>query len=188
MARTVPFGEPTDLVAGDSWEWNRQLSEFPPSEGWTVVYSFGGQDNNQDIQAQVSADGQYYEVRKAPSFSEDLSAGPRIIAGYATKGTPGQPGHERFRFYTGTVRIHSNLDQIDQQLPFARRALAAIEAALEGRLTKDLESFQIAGRTINKIPIAELRQLRGFYRAELNQKGRGGRLLRTAKVRFPRVG
>lgn len=186
MARAVPWGVPTDLVAGDSWAWNVRLPEFPPSEGWSVVFSFGGQDNNQDVQAAVSPNGLHYEVRQGPAFSEDLSPGPRIVAGYATKGTEGQPDHERFRFYTGTVRVHANLDQVDQQLPFARRALQAIEAAMEGRLTKDLESFQIAGRTINKIPIAELRKLRGFYRAELNRKARG-KLLRSLRVRFPRV-
>ena len=49
--------------------------------------------------------------------------------------------------------------------------LAKIEAVLEGRITADIENYQIAGRQITKIPIAELLVLRDRYRVEVkNQK------------------
>jgi len=56
------------------------------------------------------------------------------------------------------------------------RTIAVIEAALEGRLTADLESYQIAGRTVAKIPVAELLKFRGYYRSKLWQLQHPGAL------------
>lgn len=49
----------------------------------------------------------------------------------------------------------------------AQRMLDAIEAALEGRVTADVQSYQISGRSITKIPIAELMTLRKQYMVEV---------------------
>ena len=48
----------------------------------------------------------------------------------------------------------------------ASRMLAAIESVLEGKVTSDVASYSIAGRSITKIPIAELIELREKYRKE----------------------
>jgi hypothetical protein len=49
----------------------------------------------------------------------------------------------------------------------ASRMLTAIEAALEGRITSDMEQYSIAGRQITKIPVNELLVLRDKYKAEV---------------------
>ena len=66
----------------------------------------------------------------------------------------------------------------------AERTFAVIEAALEGRLTKDLESYQIAGRSISKIPVETLMKMRGRY-AGLVREERTGRATRRHLIRFP---
>lgn len=48
--------------------------------------------------------------------------------------------------------------------------LGLIKAALEGRLTSDMESYSIAGRQITKIPISELIELKKHYQSEVNNE------------------
>lgn len=52
-------------------------------------------------------------------------------------------------------------------LTHAERMLAAIEAALEGRITDDYKSLKINNREITKHSFDELRRLREYYRAEV---------------------
>lgn len=55
----------------------------------------------------------------------------------------------------------------------AQKVLEAIEAVLEKRATKAEQSYSIAGRSITKIPLAELYELRNKYKAEVQtQRGR----------------
>lgn len=44
-----------------------------------------------------------------------------------------------------------------------RRTLNAINAVLEGKASKDVQSYQINGRQLYKIPIPELLQLQAVY-------------------------
>jgi len=45
--------------------------------------------------------------------------------------------------------------------------LDAIEAVIENRATLDQESYQIGGRSLKRMPIADLMRLRQLYRAEV---------------------
>lgn len=40
MAFTIPDVEPTSIVAGVSWQWNKDLSDYKPDDGWTLIYYF----------------------------------------------------------------------------------------------------------------------------------------------------
>jgi hypothetical protein len=48
--------------------------------------------------------------------------------------------------------------------------LTAIKAALEGRITSDMEQYQIQGRQITKIPIDDLIKLKIYYEGEVNKE------------------
>lgn len=52
----------------------------------------------------------------------------------------------------------------------AYRMVTAIEAVLEGKVTADVASYSIAGRSITKIPIVELIELREKYRKEFENE------------------
>lgn len=53
---------------------------------------------------------------------------------------------------------------------YAEKALAAIEAVLLNRATADQQSYSIAGRSITKIPIVELMELREKFKKEVAAK------------------
>ncbi len=69
----------------------------------------------------------------------------------------------------------------------AERVVKILKLALEGRLTKDLESYQIAGRSISKIPIRDLHMLLSRYQAAVRQEVTG-QIGRKVEVGFSTVG
>ncbi len=59
----------------------------------------------------------------------------------------------------------------------AERMLDAIEALLENRASKDVQSYAIAGRNLTKLTVDELQRWRRFYRSEVaRERGSGRRI------------
>lgn len=68
----------------------------------------------------------------------------------------------------------------------AERMLAAIESLLEGRATKDVASYAIAGRSLTRMTVDELMKWRSQYRTEVAKerargKPNGGRRITLAR-------
>lgn len=73
----------------------------------------------------------------------------------------------------GTLNILADPASADAR-SHAERMLDAIEARLEGRATKDVNSYAIAGRSLQHMSVDELMKWRSHYRAEVkNERGRG---------------
>lgn len=68
---------------------------------------------------------------------------------------------------------------------FEEQQLAAIEAALAGRIPSGMEHYQVAGRAVSKISIKDLMQLRGIYKAVVWRQQHPGKLGKPFKVEFP---
>jgi hypothetical protein len=98
--------------------------------------------------------GQYAYSIRAHSGDDvhELEAGQLVIAADLVAV---QPGHD--------ARGH------------AQRTLDAIEAVIEGRASRDQQSYTISGRTLVRTPIADLIMLRTAYRKEVKQLKAGGR-------------
>lgn len=59
---------------------------------------------------------------------------------------------------------------------FEEQQLAVIEAVLGGRITADIQAYQIAGRSVTKIPIDELMKMRGMLRAAVWRQENPGKI------------
>lgn len=53
---------------------------------------------------------------------------------------------------------------------FAEQMLLKVESLLLGKVDKDAQSYTVAGRSITKMPITELVQLRDKLKAEVEQE------------------
>lgn len=93
-------------------------------------------------------------------------------------------GVDVFEIESGQVEILADVAALGagyDPREHAERALDAIEAVIEGRATKDQQSYTINGRTLVRTTIAELLQLRQTYKdevAKLKSGGRARKLLR----------
>lgn len=163
MAPTTPKGEPSSVVAGDSWLWEVSYQDYPSSEGWALSYTFRGAGSLDTTAGEVVVSSDVWTVHIPASRTADLGAGAYRWAAYMTGS--GSYAGRRHEVARGVVTVVANAAlATDGALQSSdERILAAIEAALEGRITDDVQMTQINGRLVTNIPILELQRLRGIY-------------------------
>lgn len=182
MTRTVPNCEPDTLIAGDSWHWLKTLADFPPADGWALSYSFRGPGKLPDADVVATPGSSSYDVTVAAAKTALLPPGTYKWAAYATL------SGERYTADSGVVTVEMDLSQASagDALSHAEQALPVIEAVLSGRITADMQQYQIAGRLVTKIPVMELYELRSKYRREIWKSRNPGRVMERIDVAFTR--
>ncbi|WP_087693522.1 hypothetical protein [Pseudomonas sp. PE-S1G-1] len=169
--------EPVNLHAGDSIAWSRDVPAFPAASGWTLHYVFNGPDSH-SVRA-VSADP--YRVELSASDTAGWAPGLYRWVALAVK------GDLRTTVATGLVQVEPNWQTAGPAdvRTHAARMIALIESALEKRIPKDQQSYEIDGLRLDRIPVERLRELRLQYQRELMQQRRqGSGLVRNVLVRL----
>lgn len=183
MPPVIPDVVPKLFAAGTTVKFHRSFGDYPASDGWTYIFFAVGATQNFQQPATINPDGQSFDIVISATTSN-------VPAGRYTCG-------ERLTNTITSEVVDPNDDQIilnvEQNIATAaagayishiERALPIIEAAIEGRLTADIENYNIGGRAVSKISIAELRKTRGQYRAALHRLKNPGRLTEPVYVAF----
>lgn len=182
MPPIVPDVVPDHFPAGTTVKFTRSLDEFLPSDGWAYAIYLNG--TSQKFSKAATAVDNIFQVQFLPADTASLAPGPYRYCERLTNSTTGEiydiRGDEL------VINIEPNVASSDAGafVTFEEKMLSVVEAALSGRLTADLQSYQIAGRSITKIPIAELRQIRGELKAAIWRLTHPGRLGRAYEVVF----
>lgn len=181
MAPTVPNGEPTELNAADSWQWDKHLSDYLPSEGYTLQYELEGPRNlASPITASTSASGDYFEVRDAPSGHNSIDVqGAYVLIGYVTKDT------DRFTVYEGEVYIRVRSTST-AQASNDEEALQILEQKYREQAADGKISIGTQGDETRWHSLEQLREEIGALRARVGMARRGGRFQRR-EVHFRRA-
>lgn len=179
MAYTVPTTEPAALRSGDTWQWNRDLGDYP-ADVWTLTYYFRNAASNFDIIA--TADGTAYAVSVAMSTTAGYTAGWYDWTAFVSNGT------ERYQVGSGRLEVQPNLAAAAPYdgRGFARKMVDAIEAALLNRATSDqldLISSAQGDRSITRDK-DRLQVMLEKYRAEASREENPGRNSRRLLVAF----
>lgn len=165
---------PKSIQAGLSLRAEVEAIDYPAPD-WTVTAHLRGPESI-DIVATGAAEMHSFAV------AGSVTAG--YVAGLYTASVRATDGVDVFELESGQVEILADVAALDaghDPREHAERVLDAIEAVLEGRATKDQQSYTINGRTLVRTSIAELLQLRKTYQdevAKLKSGGRSRRLLR----------
>lgn len=190
MARTVPTTEPRRLVAGDSWQWDKSISEFPAGDGWKLGYAFRGPSSAEFAtvwNTDVVADGDAFQIRIAKTKT-NLARGRYILTAYVENA-----GGEHF---TVLDERGEPLQVEVDVLPNPATAVAAasddeallvqIEAAVLAVSSSGYQSATVNGRTVTYADLADLQKQLGEVRARVARARRGGRFQRM-EVSFRRA-
>lgn len=156
--------EPKKLHAGDSIAWGRAVPEYLASDDWVLHYVLHGP---QVIEIEAFSNGDAYRVEIAASETRDWAPGQYRWAAFVVG-----PDDQRYTIETGDVVIAPNwlMAEPGDVRSHARRLLDLIEAALEKRIPKDQQSYEIDGQRLDRIPIERLLELRKFYRREVSRE------------------
>lgn len=171
---------PSTLVAGDTWEWTRDLSDYPAGT-WTLTYYFA--KDGKQFSAAATADGTTHSVSVAAATTAVYPAGRYQWQARVTA------AGESFTVESGWVQVQANpATSTADPRSWARRTLDAVECFLEGNASTAQQSMTVQGRSLARWPLAELLQLRDKLRQEVRteEQGSAAGLGRNIKVRFGR--
>lgn len=169
MAAEIPTNEPLEVRAGDTWKWTRSLPDYPASEGWSLSYVLINAAAKIALTASASGDSHAVTVSAAASSSH-FSGVYDWIARVSKAGEVYTVGSGRITVLPSLVASTADLRT------HARKTLEAIEAVIEGRATQDVLEYQIAGRSLKRIPVNDLLVLRDRYRAEVAREDAANRV------------
>lgn len=183
--------EPTSIRAGDSPSWSKSLADtYPPSGGWALTYTLVLQsDASKRLQVTASDSNNIFLTQITAVQSAALTPGTYSLFGHVSKGV------ERYQIFAGTVEVLPNLAAVltGDLRSNVKRTLDAIEAVIERRATSDQQAVTINGRSLTRIPLAELILLRDKYKTDYKneliaeQIARTGVDPRNIGVRFVRI-
>lgn len=157
---SIPTNEPLQFRAGDTTQWRRVLSDYPAGT-WTLTYYLvGGQDTKSII---ASADGTDHAVTIAATVSSKYEPGVyKWIARVSAAGVVKTIDEGRFTILPDLTTLTPE-DARDH----AEIVLAAVKAVIEGRASRDQESYSINGRSLSRTPLADLLRLKTYYESEV---------------------
>ncbi len=174
---------PARIAAGDTVSFAFSHADFPASAGWAMSWRLVGDGIALSLTATASGDA--FTVAATASATAALTV-PAVGVPCTLLGTASKAG-ERFEVYRAACLLLPNPATITGDLRgHAARTLAAIEALLEGRATKDQQSYRIGDRELARIPIPELLALRDDYRREARRE-ESAALLASGQPGRPRV-
>lgn len=168
MAAPIPTKEPDVLYAKDTWKWTKSVPDFSALDGWQLSYVLHNRNGTDKLTLawgqQVTQNGSTSGFSiVVPTTDTGLAAGNYSWISYLTKAA------ERFAFEEGALIIRpdyagatgGSLKTHDEKV------LAAIRAVIEGRVTADIENYQVFGRAVTKIPVADLIKFERIYTARV---------------------
>ena len=174
----IPDQEPSSLNVGDTWRWTRTLADYPASS-WTLKYRFKSAAGGFEITA--TASGSDHLVTVDAATSAGYTAGDYSWTAWVEGGSS-----EKYTVDSGVCallpdyRAAAASAALDDR-SHAKKMLDAIEAWLESRDVA-VASYQIAGRQMQYIPIAELIKLRSKYQMEVQGEVNAAKLARGEGV------
>jgi len=170
---------PAQFAAGTTVCYRRRLADYPASDGWTLEVYLAGASV---LAKTAAADGDDFVVTIAATDT----AGGFVPGFYKWVERVSGVGGEVYEVATGTVTVLPNLTEATagSEQEWIERAVVALRAHIEGRLPAGMESYQIAGRVVAKMPVKEAVGLLTTFESRLASLKNPGSFTRTVLVSF----
>ena len=182
MPPQIPDSVPDHFPAGTTVKFTRSFDNYLPSDGWGYAIYLNGLTQKFNKAATVTGDS--FQIEFVPADTAALNPGPYRYAERLTNSGTGEvydfAGDEL------VINIEPNVASAAAGAfnTWEERTLAVIESVLAGKITDDIQAYQIAGRSVSRIPITELRKIRGELKAAIWQQNHPGQLGVPYRVEF----
>jgi hypothetical protein len=186
----IPDLVPDHFPAGTTVKFTRTLDDFLPSDGWSYTIYLNGLTQKFSKAATILATN-VFQIEFVPADTAALVPGPyryaeRLVNDGSVDSTLAGETYD----ITGdelVIVIEPNVASAAAGAfnTWEEQALVVVEAALSGRLTSGIQAYQIAGRSVSKMTVTELRETRGLLRAAIWRQQHPGQLGVPYRVTFP---
>ena len=171
--------DPTQLRAGDSWQWTRVFGAYPSGQGWTLQYVLNSPQAIFQFPAGsilADADGQSFDVLVTATQTAGVAPGIYDLYAVLTLTQSGTVTGKQ-TILLQSVNVSANVlgatTPIDTR-SFVKKTLDMLEAAISGDASPLVQEYEIAGnggsRRINYMNRTELMRLRDEYRYKYDQE------------------
>lgn len=153
--------EPPAARAGDTLSFTKTLADYPASAGWVLSYAL--LKSGTRITFTASASGDDHAVSVAASTTASWAAGRYRLVGRVAK------AGEAYTVVDTSLDVLPDLAAAStgyDARTHAQKTLDALEAWIENHDSAVAE-YEIAGRRMKYIPVAELIKLRAAYQNEV---------------------
>lgn len=170
----IPTVEPLILAVGDSWEWEKSLSDYPADDGWSLSYYLINSTNK--ITVSTSASGAKHVVDVPAATTAGYTAGDYKWYSYITKGA------DRYKVDEGEIEITPDVATVatlDTRTK-AQEYLALIDSLLAGHTSASytISTPDGSSRTLNRHDRQQLEDARTKWQAVRNMEIRRERSAR----------
>ena len=174
---------PESFAAGTTVTYRRQLSDYPASGGWTLKLYLAGAST---LEKAAAADGDDHIVTLAAADTSGSFAAGLYKWAERVSHTDGRV----YEVASGVVTVLPDLTTATDggQQEWLERAITALKAHIEGRLPAGMESYQIAGRAVSKIPVKEAVDLLTSLESRLARLANPDAVTRQVLVSFSETG
>lgn len=165
MTATIPTAEPQEIIAGDTLQWTRSLTDYPPADSWVLSYALVNERTRIDLTASDNGDGTHL-VSVAASVTADYLPGSYQWQAFATKAA------ERFTVGHGALRVVANYaagESVDTRT-HARRMLDALEVRLQMRAPDDILSYSEEATTVTRMAPEQALEQYKFWRRRVREE------------------
>ena len=163
-----PTEVPDELQLGDFWAWKKDnLATDYPTADYSLSYEFnlidGATASNFTLTATESNDEYIISTSDTGSYTK----GEYNWVSYITRTSDSA----RVKIAEGYIEIQDNYATTSASVrSHAKIVLDAVKAVIENRATMDQSSMSIAGRSLSRMSIDELFQLKDRYQAEFDKE------------------
>ena len=179
----IPNTEPLSFTAGETVQWTRVLPDYPAGT-WTLKYALQAPGKSL-ITLTAGADGTTHAITIAAATSGAWAPGVYLATAYVEQGSTLRAiGRFSVSIFASPLAALGETHAVQM--------LRLIEAALVGRIPRGLETTNIDGQELQRIPFTDLHALRDKYRVEVQAEATaaaaaaGIRKRRTIGIRFVR--
>jgi hypothetical protein len=183
MTYAIPTERPAQLTAGTTWTWTESLSEYPIGEGWTLTSTCLGTGGAFTLTATTS--GSLYRYDVLATETALFLPGTYQVIRRVTKGAEIRAIDSSYLVLLLNPATSTSVDGTEGS--YAEQMLTSVEARIKARLTDDLASYSLAGRSAQKEALRELYGLRSKFALEVWRERNPGRSSPTTEVVFASI-
>jgi len=165
---------PEKIYAGDKIEWTDSLSDYPASNGYTLIYILNGMNNR--IQIESTNDGDNYKFEISSNITKNW------VAGWYKWQAVIKYNGERATISTGKIEIIENLELASgtDGRSIWQVAIDNLEEVIKKKSTEGYETISVitpsgTSRQIGKMSWSEILSALSYAKRQLSIEQNGGK-------------
>ena len=168
---------PAEITAGNTYNWKETITEYPVAT-YDLIYTLVNK-NSDIIEITAVANLQEHEFILTTQQTQNLIPGKY----YYSKIVKAKDGSTKTTLQRDAIEILPNEQTFFDNRTHNEKVLEAINATIENRADKTMQSYTIAGRQITHIPLLELFSLKLNYEKIVTaEKRKNGQLPKISRI------